>query len=99
MWDNARPHAAHDTQSLVYQRDVELVKQPAYSPDLNMCDRYLFRKVKHQLQGHDFDCPDDVKMSMQQALWSIPEDELFEQLKKLRKHCEDIIQASGDYVT
>ena len=38
MRDNARPYAAQDTRAFVCQKDVELVKQPAYSPDLNQCD-------------------------------------------------------------
>ncbi|QQP50503.1 Uncharacterized protein FKW44_011520 [Caligus rogercresseyi] len=28
------------------RRDVEPVKQSPYSPDLNLCDRFLFQKLK-----------------------------------------------------
>ncbi|QQP51711.1 Transposase [Caligus rogercresseyi] len=34
--------------------DVEPVKQSPYSPDLNLCDRFLFRKLKHLLQEDEF---------------------------------------------
>ncbi|QQP36170.1 Uncharacterized protein FKW44_021179 [Caligus rogercresseyi] len=45
MWDNARSHAVTDTRDFLTRRDVEQVKQSPYSPELNLCDRYLFRKL------------------------------------------------------
>ena len=40
---NARPHSAHETQAFIAHRDIQPVKQPAYSPDLNLCDQFLFK--------------------------------------------------------
>ena len=40
-----------------------------------------------------------MKDCMQRVVRSLPEDELFQQLKKLRDHCQTIIEAVGDYVT
>ncbi|QQP32993.1 Uncharacterized protein FKW44_024202, partial [Caligus rogercresseyi] len=51
MWDNARPHTDTDTREFLTRRDVEPVKQSPYSPDLNLCDRFLFRKLKHRSGG------------------------------------------------
>ena len=62
-------------------------------------DWYLFRKVKHLLRNHDFYCREDVKDSLQRVVKSLPEDELYQQLKKLRDKCEAVIEAGGDYVT
>ena len=50
MWNNTMPHVAQGTQAFLTERNVELLKQPAYSPNLNLCDRYLFRKDKHLLK-------------------------------------------------
>ncbi|QQP54576.1 Uncharacterized protein FKW44_007451, partial [Caligus rogercresseyi] len=36
------------------RRDMEPVKQSPYSPDLNLCDRFLFRKLKHLLREDEF---------------------------------------------
>ena len=99
MWDNARPHSANDTQAFLTCRDIQPVKQPAYSPDLNLCDRFLFRKIKNQLKGYDFMGHEDVKDCMQRVVRSLPEDELFQQLKNLRDHCQTVIEVEGDYVT
>ncbi|QQP51239.1 Uncharacterized protein FKW44_012534, partial [Caligus rogercresseyi] len=46
MWDNARPRTTTDTREFLTRRDVEPVKQSPYSPDLNLCDRFLFLKVE-----------------------------------------------------
>ena len=43
MWDNNRSHAVKETQVLMINRNIELVKEPAYSPSLNLCDMYLFK--------------------------------------------------------
>ena len=59
MWDNARPHSAHETQVSLVHRDIQPVKQPAYN--LNLCNRFLFRKIKHRLKGYDFGGHEDVK--------------------------------------
>ena len=99
MWNNAKPHSAHETQAFIVQRDIQPLKQPSYSPDLNLCDRFLFRKIEHRLKGYDFGGHEDVKDCMQWVVRSLPDDELFQQLKKLRDHCQTIIEAGGDYVT
>ena len=80
MWDNVRPQSTHETQAFLIHRDIQPVKQPAYSPDLNLCDRFLFRKIKHRLEGYAFSGHEDC---MQRVVRSLPEDELFQQLKKL----------------
>ena len=49
--DNARPHTAAATQHFMASRNVKLVKQSPYSPDLNLLDRFLFRQVKSDLRG------------------------------------------------
>ncbi|QQP56432.1 Uncharacterized protein FKW44_001102 [Caligus rogercresseyi] len=77
MWDNALPDP----------RDVEPVKQSPYSPDLNLCDRFLFRK------GHE-----EATLAVQRAMRRVSEDELYDQLRKLQGHCHDVIAVGGDYV-
>ncbi|QQP40986.1 Transposase [Caligus rogercresseyi] len=47
------PHC-HRYREFLTRRDVEQVKQSPYSPDLSLCDRSLFRKLKHLLRGDEF---------------------------------------------
>ncbi|QQP57504.1 Hypothetical protein FKW44_002517, partial [Caligus rogercresseyi] len=51
MWDNARPHTPTDTREFLTRRDMEPVKQSSNSPDLNLCDRFLFRKTSWGPRG------------------------------------------------
>ena len=46
QWDNARPYTSRKTTAHLAKLKVQLVKQSPYSPDLNMRDRFLFRKIK-----------------------------------------------------
>ncbi|QQP57813.1 Transposase [Caligus rogercresseyi] len=98
MWDNARPHTATDTREFLTRRDVEPVKQSPYSPDLNLCDRFLFRKLNHLLPEDEFEGHEEATLAVQQAMRRVSEDELYDQLKKFREHCHDVIAVGGDYV-
>ncbi|QQP57931.1 Uncharacterized protein FKW44_003093 [Caligus rogercresseyi] len=91
MWDNARPHTATDTRKFLTRRDVEPVKHSPYSPDLNLCDRFLFQKTI--LGGHE-----EATLAVQRAIRRVSEDELYDQLRKLRVHCHDVIAVGGGYV-
>ena len=35
------------TKEFLANSGVSILRQSAYSPDLNMCDRYMFRAIKH----------------------------------------------------
>ncbi|QQP52228.1 Uncharacterized protein FKW44_004316, partial [Caligus rogercresseyi] len=98
MWDNARSHTATDTREFLTRKDVEPVKQSPYSPDLNFCDRFLFRKLKHLLWEDEFGGHEEATLAVERAMRRVSEDELYEQLRKLRGHCHDVIAAGGDYV-
>ncbi|QQP52164.1 Uncharacterized protein FKW44_004213 [Caligus rogercresseyi] len=98
MWGNARPHTATDTREFLTRRDVEPVKQSPYSPDLNLCDRFLFRKLKHLLREDEFGGHEEATLAVQRAMRRVSEDELYDQLRKLRGHCHDVIAVGGDYV-
>ena len=64
-----------------------------------MTDSSSGKLIKHRLKGYNFGGHEDVKDCMQRVVRSLPEDELFQQLKKLRDHFQTIIEAGGDYVT
>ncbi|QQP42458.1 Uncharacterized protein FKW44_017132 [Caligus rogercresseyi] len=78
--------------------DVQLVKHSPYSPDLNLCDRFLVRKLKHLLREDEFGGHEEATLAVQRAMRRVSEDELFDQLRKLREHCHDVIAVGGDYV-
>ena len=44
------------TQTMKYleTQRIKVMGYPAYSPDLSLCDFYLFQKIKEQLRGKKF---------------------------------------------
>ncbi|QQP39942.1 Uncharacterized protein FKW44_013820, partial [Caligus rogercresseyi] len=90
MWGNARPHTATDTR--------KPVKQSPYSPDLSPCDRFLFQKLKHLLREDEFGGHEEATLAVQRAMRRVSEDELYDQLRKLRGHRHDVIAVGGYYV-
>ena len=43
MHDNARPHVAQVVKNWMREEGVTWIKQPPYSPDFNLMDRFIFR--------------------------------------------------------
>jgi histone-lysine N-methyltransferase SETMAR len=53
--DNARPHTAKKTlQKIEELEGFELLPHPAFSPDLEPSDYYLFRSMAQFLRGKKF---------------------------------------------
>lgn len=97
--DNARPHVSNATQQFIHSRGVQLVKQSPYSPDMNICDRWLNQSIKEYLRKEDNDNADDVAEAALQFMRNTSVDIYFEQVRKLERHCARVINASGDYIT
>ena len=79
-------NASRLTQGFLADSGVQIIKQSPYSPDLNLCDRFIFRKIKSELSGVDLTDQDDVRKSVQNIFRHISEDFLVRQLWKLHDH-------------
>jgi len=49
------------------------LEHPAYSPDLDLNDFFLFSKIKEILEGRHFDDIDDIRINTKAALKAIPQ--------------------------
>jgi hypothetical protein len=99
MQDNARPHSAAATEDFFRKRHVKLVKQSPYSPDFNLCDRWLITELKKGLRRCNLDCAQDVLNASAQIFKQIPEERFRHELMKLKDHCSSVIAAHGEYIT
>jgi histone-lysine N-methyltransferase SETMAR len=62
--DNARPHTAKTTlQKIEELEGIELLPHPAFSPDLEPSDYYLFRSMAQFLRGKKFRSVADVEVA------------------------------------
>ena len=81
--DNARPHTARYTKNFLETRKVELLPQPAYSPDMNLCDRYVFSMLETFRQHIVFENDLDIKRHVTKSLRSFTNEQLNHEFDKL----------------
>ena len=49
--DNAPAHTALSIREFLAKKNIPVLSHPSYSPDLALCDFYLFPKLKSKLKG------------------------------------------------
>lgn len=99
MHDNARPHNAHLTRDYVAEKGLKLLPQPAYSPDVNLCDRYVFRNFESYRQKKDFQSRVEVEEAVQAFIAiHLQPDKLRKELNELIIHCDKVVEVNGSYL-
>ena len=100
LWqhDNARPHTSSVTKKFFEERKILRVEQSPYSPDLNQCDRWLFKELKKGLRLKQLSSAQDVMDAALHIFHEIPEQRFIHELEHLKEHCEKVIKCGGDYV-
>ena len=85
--DNARPRSAERTQTYLEQDGVPIVPQSPYSPDLNLCDRFLYTRLLEHCRAREYGNGEELYIDAKRYLRSLPEDLLLHELNKLLEHC------------
>lgn len=98
MHDNARPHVANSVSQWLDDLYVVKVKQPAYSPDLNLMDRYIFRNFTSFRRGKNVSSPEEVKHLISNYLNSLTSEHLNNEMEKFLKHLQFVIDNEGSYI-
>ena len=97
--DNARPHVSCETKAFLRRKKINLVFQAPHSPDLNLCDRFLFPLLKKELRKHTFRNHIEIQIKALDVLKHLPTDIFERELVKLVNHCEQVINEHGEYIT
>ncbi len=98
LHDNARPHTAAETVSLIKSFKWNIVNHPAYSPDLAPSDYHLFPNMKSHFAGSDFDNDEEIKDAVMTYLKSLDANFYEEGISKLIHRCDKCINRLGNYV-
>ena len=97
MHDNARPHTANMTKDFFVRNNIVHMKQPPYSPDFNLLDRYVFRNMEFERRIMDFNTKEEIEEFLEEFLrQKMTRYKLQRELKRLRNDLEDIINIDGD---
>jgi transposase len=96
--DNARPHSSKETTLFFERRKIEKIYQSPYSPDFNLCDRFLFSKMKKSFKNHVFKSHEEIEEACKFFFNSLSTETLKNQLDKLFNYCQLVIDNNGEYV-
>ena len=72
--DNAPAHNSKVAKSKHAEYGIEVLPHPPYSPDLALCDFWLFQKLKDHLRGNRFRDRSDLRTSIFQYLKHLPQE-------------------------
>ena len=86
-------------QTYLQQTGVHIVPQSPYSPDLNLCDRFLFTRMQEYCRAKEYSNGQELYIDAKRYHRSLSETALLHKLGKLLEHCKAVIREGGAYVT
>jgi len=88
--DNAPAHTSHLVQQFLAKHGTAQLQQPPYSPDLTLCDFFLFPRLEKVLKEHWFEATEDIIQNSMKTQLDIPKEEFakcFQQWQKRWAKC------------
>jgi hypothetical protein len=70
-FDNARPHTAKNINEFLANNGITMGPHPPCSPDITLCDFFLFGYTNNQLMGRSFDDADQLLIAIKEVCESI----------------------------
>lgn len=95
--DNAPPHTARSTVGYLQERNVRLLKQPPYSPDCNICDRYIFQRLE-AIRKSDLNTEDELRTFLSKEMPHFTQDRMRAALNSMIEDLKKIIDCDGYYL-
>lgn len=74
--DNAPSHTSRIVQDTIEKLGIELLPHPPYSPDLAICDFWLFPVLKKNLRGDKYESREDLRVAVNKTLREMSRDGL-----------------------
>jgi len=76
---------------------MAVIPHPLYSPDLALCDFFLFPKMKLKLKGRQFDTIEEIQAKSQRVLDTLIEKDFQEAFQKWRRRWDRCLHVGGNY--
>ena len=96
--DNARPHVSKKTTDFLTAKGVHVLRQPPYSPDYNLCDRWLFSHFEKIRKDTNFHSAEELNEFLQDAFIELDKATVYKQLQYLKNDLKAVIDAGGFYL-
>ena len=94
---NAPPHKTKKVNEFLMKKQIFLIDQPLYSPDLSLCNYFLFPKLKTAMKGAFYDDVPTIQEALTQVLKYIPNTEFKKSMVKLVDRSKRCIELNGSY--
>lgn len=94
--DNAPSHTALILREFFDKKSTNIIPHPPYSPDLALCDFWLFSKLKLPFRKNRFKSIKDIKRESLRALKAIPKIDFNSCFRYWKKRWRKCIVARGD---
>ena len=76
---------------------IKTVPQPPYSPDLALCDFWLFPKLKENLRGSRYETIEEMKEAVTRVIDTLTQEDFQGAFQKLLERHNKCIASGGDY--
>jgi hypothetical protein len=96
--DNARPHTKASVSAFLDCCGVRLLPQSPYSPDYNLCDRWLFSRLENNRRFCNFVSEDHLKKYLTADFNAIGENEYCHQHDRLVADLKAVSERGGNYL-
>ncbi|CAF4888914.1 unnamed protein product [Pieris macdunnoughi] len=96
--DNARPHVANKTTSIITEFGWDVLDHPPYSPDVAPSDFHMFPSLKKHLGGMKFANDEEVHEAVISLLREAAGSWFEEGIQKFVVRMKKLIEVNGDYI-
>lgn len=96
--DNARPHVSRETLTFLEEKKVTVWKQPPYSPDFNLLDRWLFSALEAKRANVDFVDQHELEAFLSDTMTTYSKTDFLHQLDSLKADLLGVVNADGHYL-
>ena len=99
QYDNAKPHTAKITYKKIEELGWKVLPHALYSPDLALSDYFLFRSLKHFLEGEKFDDHARVIKAVNDYFASKTLKFFEDEIRDWRRRWKEVIDTNGEYLS
>ena len=95
--NNVPAHTALSIWKFLADKNITVLEQPSYLPDLAPRDFFLFPKVKNIIKGTQFSSMDAIKNAVTKELWGILQESFQKCIDAWKRRIEKCIKVEGNY--
>lgn len=95
--DNAPCHRAFSVSRFLTSKNIAVLPQAPYSPDMSPCDFFLFPQTKLVVKGTHFESITDIQNAVTRVLQDIPVEAFQKCYESWKKRWNQCIVVGGEY--